>query len=347
MTNKNTFRRLARRAKLSAASRNQLPRVGKGGLIAAGLTAATMAGSAIFNRVSASRAEAETPPAGKFAQVNGVRLHYVDRGTGPVVVLLHGNGVLLQDYEASGVLGLAAEHHRVIAFDRPGFGYSARPDSSSWTPEEQARLVADALDLLDVGPAVVVGHSWGAMVALAMALERPERVAGLVLISGYYFGTARPDVVPFSAPAIPLLGPLLANTLAPITGRLVGPAAIKASFAPAPVSEKFSAFPLAMTLRPSQVEATASDTAMMTPSAIRLSRRYGELDLPIVVLAGEGDLITHIDEHAQAFADKVSTAELRTVPGQGHLLHYAAPDQVVAAIDSVLAKGSKGAASPG
>jgi len=336
MSKKNMIHRLARRAHLPASSGYRLPG-GKGGWIAAGATAATLAGSAIFNRVSASRAEAKTPPAGKFVQVNGVRLHYVDRGTGPVVVLLHGNGVLLQDYEASGVLGLAAEKHRVIAFDRPGFGYSTRPSSTDWTPEAQAKAIADALDLLDVGPAVVVGHSWGTMVALAMALDRPESVAGLVLLSGYYFGTARPDVVPFSAPAIPLLGPLLANTLAPITGRLLGPAVIKASFAPAPVSENFSAFPLAMTLRPSQVEATGSDTAMMTPSAIRLSRRYGELDLPIIVMAGEGDLITHMDEHAQAFVDAVSTAELRVVPGQGHLLHYAVPDQVVAAIDAVRA----------
>jgi len=307
--------------------------------MAAGVAAAALAGSAMFNRVSAARAEAETPPAGKFVEVDGVRLHYVERGSGPAVVLLHGNGVLLQDYEASGVLGLAAEGHRVIAFDRPGFGYSDRPRSTTWTPEAQAALIAGALDVLGVGPAVIVGHSWGAMVALAMALERREAVAGLVLISGYYFGTARPDVVPFSAPAIPLLGPLLANTLAPITGRLLSPALIKASFAPAPISEKFKAFPFAMTLRPSQVRATASDTAMMIPSAIRLARRYDELDVPIIAMAGEGDLITHVDEHPQAFVDAVSTAQLRTVPGQGHLLHYAVPDQVVAAIDAVLASG--------
>jgi pimeloyl-ACP methyl ester carboxylesterase len=340
MTKKNLVHRLARSANLSASSGTRLAR-GNGGWIAAGVTAAAMAGSAIFNRVSTSRAEAETPPAGKFIEVDGVRLHYVDRGTGPAVVLLHGNGVLLQDYEASGVLDLAAEQHRVIAFDRPGFGYSDRPNSTNWTPEAQAGLIARALDQLGVGPAVVVGHSWGTMVALAMALERPDAVAGLVLLSGYYFGTGRPDVVPFSAPAIPLLGPLLANTLAPMTGRLLGPGVIKAAFSPAPVSEKFKAFPLAMTLRPSQVQATGSDTAMMTPSALRLSRRYGELHVPIIVMAGEGDLITHLDRHAQAFVDQVSTAELRTVPGQGHLLHYAVPDQVVAAVDAVLAEGSQ------
>jgi len=64
------------------------------------------------------------------------------RGSGTPVVLLHGKCVTFQDYEASGVLGLAAEQFRVIAFDRPGFGYSERPRTTVWTPAAQARLVA-------------------------------------------------------------------------------------------------------------------------------------------------------------------------------------------------------------
>jgi pimeloyl-ACP methyl ester carboxylesterase len=312
----------------------------RGGLLAAGAVTTALVGSAVFNRVSARRAEARTPPAGTFIEVDGVRLHYVDRGSGPAVVLLHGNGVLLQDFEVSGVLGLAVEQHRVIAFDRPGFGYSDRPDLNRWTPEKQAKLITQALAQIGVGPAVVVGHSWGTIVALAMALNHRQAVAGLVLLSGYYYGTGRPDVYPFSLPAIPILGGLLANTLAPLTGRLIAAPGIKASFSPAPVPEKFKAFPLPMIFRPSQVQATASDVALMVPAAIRLSRRYGELDLPIIVMAGEGDLVTHLDEHAELFTGEVASAELRVVPGQGHLLHYGVPDQVVASIEAVLSRQS-------
>lgn len=314
--------------------RPSLASVNKGWLIA-GTAAAALIGSALFNRASARRAEANCPPAGKFIEVDGVRLHFVEKGEGTAVVFLHGNGVMLQDFEVSGVLGLAAEHHRVIAFDRPGFGYSARPRSTMWTPAAQAALIARALKQLGVGPAVVVGHSWGTMVALAMALDHAEAVEGLVLLSGYYYGTARPDVIPFSVPAVPLLGDLIANTVAPLTGLLIGPAAVKASFAPAAVSEKFAAFPMAMTLRPSQVRATAGDTAMMVPGAIALSGRYGELHLPVIIMAGEGDLIAHVDTHAQRLVSDIAGAELRTVPEQGHLFHYAVPEQVVAAIDDV------------
>lgn len=306
--------------------------------LAVGVGATALVGSAWFNHASARRAETSTPPAGKFIEINGVRLHYVDRGTGPAVVLLHGNGVMLQDFEASGVLGLAAESHRVIAFDRPGFGYSERPRSRIWTPEAQAELLSHALAQIGVKKAVVVGHSWGTMVALAMALNHPDAVRGLVLLSGYYYGTARPDVVIMGSPAVPVAGDLMANTISPLAGRLIGPAAIKASFAPAPVPDKFGAFPIAMTLRPSQVRATAADTAMMVPAAIGLSRRYGELDLPMVAMAGEGDLIAHVAKHGQRLADEHERVELRLVPAQGHLFHYAAPDQVVAAIDDVIGR---------
>ncbi len=297
-----------------------------------GATTVALAATAIYNRVQTSRAETETPPVGNFVEVDGVRLHYVDRGTGPVVVLLHGNGVLLQDFDVSGVLPLAAQNHRVLAFDRPGFGYSSRPRSTAWTPAAQARLIAGALEQLGIEPAVVVGHSWGTMVALAMALDHPARVSGLVLLSGYYYGTARPDVLAAALPALPGIGDLMAHTISPISALLTGPLAMKAAFAPAPISDKMAQFPIAMTLRPAQMRAAAAEGAMMIPAAIALSSRYHELTLPMIVMAGDGDLVTHPSNHAERLTDDVAQAELRIVAGQGHLLHFGVPEQVAAAI---------------
>jgi pimeloyl-ACP methyl ester carboxylesterase len=307
----------------------------------AGAAAAAIVGTAIVNQVEARRAEAATPPLGKFVEVDGVRLHYVDEGQGPAVVLLHGNAVMLQDFVVSGVLALAAEQHRVIAFDRPGFGYSERPRSTIWTPEAQADILAKALRQMGVKKAVVVGHSWGTMVALAMALNHSNVVAGLVLLSGYYYGTARPDVLPASIPAIPLLGDLLAYTVVPLTGLMSGPVGIKASFAPAPVPDKIAALPKAMALRPSQVRATAADTALMVPSAVALSKRYGEIAMPVIIMAGAGDVIVHVDEHAERLVHDIAGAKLQVVPAQGHMLHYAVPEAVVAAIDEVQARIGK------
>jgi pimeloyl-ACP methyl ester carboxylesterase len=176
---------------------------------------------------------------------------------------------------------------------------------------------------------VVVGHSWGTMVAIAMALENPSAIKGLLLLSGYYYGTVRPDVVPTSMPAIPGIGDLIARTVSPLAGRLISPAAIKTSFAPAPVHRNFVLFPFDMTLRPAQIRATAAETAMMIPAAVELSRHYAELAVRAIAMVGEGDLIAHVDRHSQRLVEELPKGELRIVPGEGHLFHYAAPDKVV------------------
>ena len=115
-------------------------RISVGGLSLAALTA-----TAVFTALKAKRAERDNPPKGTFIKVDGVRLHYLDRGTGSPVVLLHGNVVRLQDFLASGLVDRLAEHHRVIAFDRPGYGYSERPRDRLWTADAQAALLQGAL----------------------------------------------------------------------------------------------------------------------------------------------------------------------------------------------------------
>lgn len=215
-------------------------------------TLAALAATAVFNHFRAKRAEDASPPMGRFITVDGVRLHHVDRGQGRPVVLLHGNGAMIQDIEASGILTRAAEHYRVIAFDRPGFGYSERPRSTVWTPSAQAALLHNALKQLGIQEPVIVGHSWGALVAVAMALDFPADVAALALLSGYYFPTLRADTVLGSPPAIPVVGDVLRHTVSPLLGRLAAPALKRKLFGPSLVSRSFADFPMEIALRPSQ-----------------------------------------------------------------------------------------------
>src|SRR5690606_18514928 len=196
------------------------------------------------------------PPAGRFLAVDGVRLHYVDRGEGAPLVLLHGNGSMIQDFESSGLIELAARKYRVIAFDRPGFGHSDRPRSTIWTPEAQAELIHAALARMGVERATVLGHSWGCSVAVALGHKFPELVKGLVLASGYYYPTARADVFGMGAPAVPLVGDVLRYSISPIVGRLIWPLLMRKIFGPQPVPAKFSQFPRSMALRPSQIRAS-------------------------------------------------------------------------------------------
>src|SRR4051812_39120820 len=136
-------------------------------------------------------AERKNPPIGVFTECDGVRLHYIERGdaAAPCVVLFHGNGTMIQDLVLSGLVDRLAHNYRVVCFDRPGFGYSDRPRTRIWTPTTQASLFEKALDQLGVRNPVVLGHSWGTLVAIALALRRGYAVSGLVLVSGYYFPT--------------------------------------------------------------------------------------------------------------------------------------------------------------
>jgi pimeloyl-ACP methyl ester carboxylesterase len=111
------------------------------------------------------------------------------------LVLLHGNGSMIQDFASSGLLDKAAAKYRVIVFDRPGFGYSERPRLTVWTPGTQADLIRKALGQLGISQAIVLGHSWGASVAIALALKDPKLVTRLILASGYYYPTVRSDVL--------------------------------------------------------------------------------------------------------------------------------------------------------
>jgi pimeloyl-ACP methyl ester carboxylesterase len=307
------------------------------------LAAAGIAASFLYVQAKKHAVERDNPPAGKFVDVDGVRLHYLERGEGPVLVLLHGNGLFANDFELSGLLEQAAQNHHVIAFDRPGFGYSERPSDTSWTPEAQAKLIYQALHRLRIERPIVVGHSWGTLVALAMALDFPKYVRGVALMSGYFFPSGRIDAPLASVPAVPVLGHLLRYTVAPLMGRMMWPALVKRMFGPATTPERFKRLPVWMSLRPSQLGASAAESGLMIPAAQRLSQRYAELTMPVAVIAGSGDRIASAEHHAVRLHEEIPHSELVMQPGVGHMVHYANPDRIMAAVEKLEAEASPGA----
>jgi pimeloyl-ACP methyl ester carboxylesterase len=297
--------------------------------------AVALATLALVNHAVARRAERRHPPRGRFIEVDGVRLHYSDRGAGQPVLLVHGNAVTGDDYNTSGLAELLLESHRVIIIDRPGFGYSERPRDRLWTAREQAELLHKALKQLGVERPVVVGHSWGAIVALSLAVRHPADIAGLVLVSGYYFWTLRPDVPLVTIGAIPLLGDILRYTVSPLLGRLMMPLVKRAMFSPAPVPARFRAeYSDAMALRPSQIRATSSDGTLMIPGALSLRHHYDELTMPVVIMAGDGDKVV-FKRAAERLQARIRGSVLQIVKGAGHMVHYHVPRQVLEAVQRV------------
>ena len=305
------------------------------GLAAAGAIA--LAGAAFIVNRQATKAEKTYPPKGLFVTAAGVRLHYLERGQGRPVVFLHGNGMMVDDMLISGVLGAAADRtFRAIAIDRPGFGHSERPRGTAWTAAAQAELLPRVFALLGVERPIVVGHSLGTMVALALALNHPDQVSGLVLASGYYYPTARADVVLVSPPASPILGDLLCYTVAPLMGELMAPRMIRKMFSPQPVPALFdSQFPTGLMLRPSQIRAASKDATHMLPDAFKMADRYPGLSCPVAILAGDADAVVDLNAQAQRLHAAVPGSMLDVFAGTGHMIHHADPARIVRAIDFV------------
>src|SRR3954467_14566514 len=313
-----------------------LKRSRTGAVLAA--SAAVLAAWALLNPSLARRAEREHPPAGRFVEVDGVRLHYLERGEGPPVVLLHGNVVTAEDWVLSGVLDRVAERHRVVAFDRPGFGHSDRPRGSAWTAAAQADLLRGALRRLGVERPGVVGHSWGPTAALALALAEPAAVRGLVLVSGYYEPTLRADALLVAPAAVPILGDVLRHTVSPLLGAALMPLVVRGMFAPLPVPERFrEGFPYGMAVRPSQIRAEAQDGSTMAAGVAAMRDRYRDLRMPVVIVAGAEDKVVGVGRHPVRPREQIPHADLRLVPGAGHMVHYAVPEQVAEVIEAVSA----------
>ena len=309
--------------------------------VASAIAIGTLAAMALVNRHLAKKAERDNPAAGRFLDVSGVRLHYVERGSGEPLVLLHGNGSMIEDFQSSGLIDLAAKQFKVIVFDRPGFGHSDRPRNVIWTPDAQAELIKQALARLGVSNAVVLGHSWGASVAVALALKYPDLVRGLVLASGYYYPTARPDVIAMGAPALPLIGDILSHTLSPLISRAIWPLMMAKIFGPRSMPEKFGAFPKEMALRPSQIRASAAELALMIPDAFKLRHQYVNLKMPVVIIAGEDDRLIDIDTQSARLHSDIPQSRFNRIAGNGHMIQQTATDQVMSAIREVTSSASK------
>jgi pimeloyl-ACP methyl ester carboxylesterase len=204
-----------------------------------------------------------------------------------------------------------------------------------WTADQQAELLYKALLQLNVARPVLVGHSRGSIVALALAVRHKEFAAGLVLVSGYYFWTARPDVLLAALSALPILGAVLRYTISPLLGWIQMPLIKRGMFSPTPVPDRFEReFSTAMALRPSQIRAAAMDGGQMISSTLAMRDQYKLLTLPVTIIAGAGDRVV-FKRMSERLAAAVAHSTLHIIEGAGHMAHYFAPLEVAHAVEVI------------
>lgn len=296
-----------------------------------------IAGLSLYTRSVTRKITQALPAQGQWLDIDGHRVHYVDRGQGPAVVFVHGLSGQLRNFDFLALDELARDH-RLVLIDRPGSGHSLRAPGSDAGIAAQAELVAKVIQRLGLQRPLVVGHSLGGAIALALALNHPQQVRALALIAPLTHHNPRvPE--PFRGLAIRsrALRGLLAHTLELPAAIATKERVLAFIFGPeAPVPDFALRGGGLLGLRPQNYLGAAEDLNAIGQDLPSLQRRYGELKLPVAVLYGRGDRVLNYREHGEALAAKVPHARLTLVEG-GHMLPVTQPAMTLAWLQPLLA----------
>jgi pimeloyl-ACP methyl ester carboxylesterase len=284
-------------------------------------------GLALFTALTARQAEALAPPIGRFLEVDGARLHYLDRGTGPAVVLVHGLGGNLRNFSA--LVDRLAATCRVVAVDRPGSGYSTMISGAHPALRAQARIIARFCGKLGLDRALLVGHSFGGALSLALALDHPDCAGALVLISILsHVQHERPAIFKALEIHSPTLRWLIAWTLMAPLGKLSHHATLEAVFAPESVPNDFDGESGGgLGLRPDSFIAASKDMITVSDELATMIPRYPSLAIPVDVIFGRQDPILDYRAHGERLAAALPNARLHLIDG-GHMIPITVPDQI-------------------
>lgn len=278
----------------------------------------------------------EFPPIGAFVDVKGTSVHYVERGAGRPVILIHGLSSNVMEWD-TGLLDALAKEYRVIAFDRPGLGYTDR--IKGVTLEGQAKVLARAAQMLGAEQPIVVGHSFGGAVALAWAVHQPDTVSGLLVLSG-----ASHPLKDIPQGVISLLGNapfgrwIAGMQLALASTESLAEAEAEA-FAPqeTPVGFVLDAGSW-LKMRPATAVENMRQLSVLNTELATQVPLYSNIKIPVSVVHGTADGIVSYDANAVPLAQAIPDAELVTLEGLGHQPNVVSAEGVQHAINDLYSR---------
>ena len=304
--------------------------------------AAVLAGGVIIDRrasANETRAEALFPPTGQMLMVDGYRVHAHVEGSGPDIVLIHGASGNTRDFTFDLVATLAPRF-RVIAFDRPGMGHSQAIGEAGMSPQGQAAHLQKAALMLGVRRPLILGHSYGAAVALGWALSTGD-VGALVLVSGAMMPWKGRALGAWYEVAQTTIGGLIAVPIVTAYNPIdIARGAIASIAAPEQMPEGYADYiGLALILRRETTRVNARQVALLKGHIIDMLPRYSTIKIPVELLHGTSDSVAYASVHSQPLSRLLPDATLTLLDGAGHMAHHTRLPDIVAAIDRAAARG--------
>jgi len=284
-------------------------------------------GLAAYSKAKARTIEKAVPRDGALIDVDGETLHVVDRGSGPAIVLIHGLGGQIRNFGREMIEDLERDY-RLIIVDRPGSGYSPRAASRSASLKVQAETIAGLIRKLDLDRPLIVGHSLGGALALSLALNHPDTVGGLALITPLTQAQGLDSVPPVFKPLIvksPAARRALAMTLATPMGMMKAEQAMKAIFSPEPVPADFGTEGGGMlAVRPDNFYASSSDLIALEGELEPMVPLYPGIDVPVAILFAKSDNVLDPMLHGDKTVRSIPGATFELADG-GHMIPFTQP----------------------
>lgn len=292
-------------------------------------------GLAFITARIAHRIKAALQPLGAVVDINGAKIRYIDEGEGPPVVLLHGLAGQMRNFTYALVDRLKTDF-RVVVLDRPGCGHSTAAPGAAPDLSTQAATFAAFIRKLDLERPLIVGHSFGGAIALALALDHPQTVGGLALIAPLSQPAENvPPIFRALATRSRLRRWLLSWTIMTPAGVLSGPTTLAQIFGPDTPPDDFDTKGGGLlTLLPRSFRTASAEMVALEHALPALAVRYASIDCPVGILYGTGDRILDPELHGRTLAHAVRGATFDVIEG-GHMLPVVAPDKTAAFIRKV------------
>jgi pimeloyl-ACP methyl ester carboxylesterase len=268
---------------------------------------------------------------GSLIDIDGYRVHYVDVGAGPSIVLIHGFGG--QTYSYRHLMPMIARDHRVIAVDLKGFGYSERDAQTDLTHAGQVAMLKSLLDKLEIDHATFVGHSMGGGVVQRFAAAHPEMTDALVLAASVSTDDrVGQRVMP---PAF------VVKPMVPLIQRLVSSRMLRASYYdPAKLTDDVrDEYMRPLRIRGSVDGFMAMMRAATNPAPVDLAR----ITQPVLILSAAHDRLVPLAV-GQRIRERIPQARMVVVDKAGHMLLEEQPEDCARAILDFLRESKAGVA---